>query len=86
MPNDPIKDSHCRKQDGHECCNAASAAVKQAEDLLDDVGWLNYMLRLCDVLGIQTDVSRWTLCRYFLEASSAQRLEALRETKPGTPL
>jgi len=43
---------------------------------LDDEEWLEFMLRLCDVLGQQPNFGKWTLARAMLEATASQQATA----------
>jgi hypothetical protein len=51
--------------------------LRYLEGRLDDEDWLEYMLRLADVLGVLAAMGKWSLCRRFMEASVAHRAEAM---------
>jgi hypothetical protein len=55
-------------------------AMHEAERLLDDDQWLEYMLNLQDVLQRNPDRGKWVVCQDNMHSTAAQRAEAFLKT------
>jgi len=55
-------------------------AMHEAEKVLDDDQWLEYMLNLMDVCQRHFDLGKWTCVQVCMSATAAQRAEAFLRT------
>ena len=55
-------------------------AMREAEELLDDDQWLDYMLNLQDVLQRHPDRGKWVVCQENMHSTAAQRAKAFVKT------
>ena len=55
-------------------------AVREAEELLDDDQWLEYMLNLQDVLQRDPNRGKWIVCQDNMHSTAAQRAKAFVKT------
>lgn len=55
-------------------------AMHEAEKMLDDDQWLEYMLNLLDKMHKHADRGKWTVCRDCMSSAAAQRAEAFGMT------
>jgi len=55
-------------------------AMHEAERLLDDDQWLEYMLNLQDVLQRNPDRGKWIVCQDNMHSTAAQRAKAFVKT------
>jgi hypothetical protein len=54
--------------------------MREAERLLDDDQWLEYMLNLQDVLQRNPDRGKWVVCQDNMHSTAAQRAKAFVKT------
>lgn len=55
-------------------------AIHEAEKVLDDAKWFEYMLNLMDVCQRHFDLGKWTCVQVCMSATAAQRAEAFLRT------
>lgn len=55
-------------------------AMREAEELLDDDQWLEYMLNLQDVLQRDPNRGKWVVCLDNMHSTAAQRAKAFVKT------
>ena len=62
-----------------DCCNDLNL-MREAERLLDDDQWLEYMLNLQDVLQRDPNRGKWIVCQDNMHSTAAQRAKAFVKT------
>ena len=55
-------------------------AMREAEELLDDDQWLEYMLNLQDVLQRDPNRGKWVVCQDNMQATASQLAKAFVKT------
>ena len=55
-------------------------AMREAEELLDDDQWLEYMLNLQDVLQRDPNRGKWIVCQDNMQATASQLAKAFVKT------
>ena len=65
--------------DAPDYCNDLNL-MREAERLLDDDQWLEYMLNLQDVLQRDPDRGKWIVCQDNMHSTAAQRAKAFVKT------
>ena len=65
--------------DAPDYCNDLNL-MREAERLLDDDQWLEYMLNLQDVLKRDPNRGKWIVCQDNMHSTAAQRAKAFVKT------